>query len=55
MPVSSVFFWLSVAGMPDDIVERHVELLADQVRPAVVDLGLSAGGQKADKHSSARV
>lgn len=42
MPVSSVFFWLSVAGMPDDIVERHLELLADEVRPAVVDLGLSA-------------
>ncbi len=32
-PVEHAYLWASVAGMPDDLVERHVELLATQVRP----------------------
>ena len=32
-PVEHVYLWASVAGMPDDLVERHVELLCTQVRP----------------------
>ena len=32
-PVEHVYLWASVAGMPDDLVERHVHLLATEVRP----------------------
>jgi len=30
-PVEHVYLWASVAGMPDDLVERHVELTCTQV------------------------
>ena len=33
--------WATIAGMPDDIAARHVELLTDVVRPQVTHLGLS--------------
>ena len=32
-PVEHVYLWASVAGMPDDLVERHVELMCTQVAP----------------------
>lgn len=32
-PVEHVYLWASVAGMPDEIVERHVELTCTQVAP----------------------
>lgn len=32
-PVEHVYFWASVAGMPGDLVDRHVELLFTQVAP----------------------
>jgi hypothetical protein len=32
MPVAHAQFWLSIAGMPDDLVDRHVELLAELAR-----------------------
>jgi len=32
-PVEHVYLWASVAGMPDDLVERHVQLLCTEVRP----------------------
>ena len=32
-PVEHVYLWASIAGMPDDLVEQHVELLFTQVRP----------------------
>jgi hypothetical protein len=35
MPVEHVFFWESIAGMPDDLADRHVELLATRLRPAL--------------------
>jgi len=35
MPVRHVFFWESIAGMPDDLADRHVELLAGRLRPAL--------------------
>jgi alkanesulfonate monooxygenase SsuD/methylene tetrahydromethanopterin reductase-like flavin-dependent oxidoreductase (luciferase family) len=35
LPVEHVFFWDSVAGMPDDLADRHVELLATRLRPAL--------------------
>lgn len=41
LPVMDVYFWDSIAGMPDDLVDEHVELLAREVAPAVRDLGLA--------------
>ena len=32
-PVEHVYLWASVAGMPDDLVERHVELTSTKVAP----------------------
>ncbi|MCD9623654.1 LLM class flavin-dependent oxidoreductase [Rhabdothermincola salaria] len=32
-PVEHVYLWASIAAMPDDLVEEHVELLFTQVRP----------------------
>jgi alkanesulfonate monooxygenase SsuD/methylene tetrahydromethanopterin reductase-like flavin-dependent oxidoreductase (luciferase family) len=39
LPVADLHFWLSIAGMPDDLVEAHLDLLARQVRPAVSGAG----------------
>ena len=36
-PVEHVYLWASVAAMPDDLVDRHVELLFTQVAPALAD------------------
>jgi hypothetical protein len=33
LPVRHVYFWASVAGMPDSLAERHVELLCTRVWP----------------------
>ncbi|HEY4826962.1 MAG TPA: LLM class flavin-dependent oxidoreductase [Solirubrobacteraceae bacterium] len=38
LPVTDVFFWDSIAGMPDELVERHIELLASRLVPAVARL-----------------
>jgi hypothetical protein len=35
---TEAFFFASIAGMPDDVVRRHVELLCTAVRPAVIGL-----------------
>ena len=32
LPVEQVYFWASIAGMPDDLVQRHVELVATELR-----------------------
>jgi alkanesulfonate monooxygenase SsuD/methylene tetrahydromethanopterin reductase-like flavin-dependent oxidoreductase (luciferase family) len=32
-PVQHVYLWASVAGMPDELVERHIELVCTEVRP----------------------
>lgn len=37
LPVEEVFCWASVAGMPDDLVDRHLELWLHEVRPAIAD------------------
>lgn len=34
-PVEHAYLWASVAAMPDDLVDRHVELLFTQVAPAL--------------------
>ena len=38
LPVEEVYCWASIAGMDDDLVERHVEALSTTVREAVADL-----------------
>jgi len=39
LPVTDVFFWDSIAGMPDDLVDEHLELLATDVAPRLRGLG----------------
>ncbi len=41
LPVRHAFAWLSVGGMPDDLVERHLALWAGPVRERLI-AGLSA-------------
>ncbi|MHB1808545.1 MAG: LLM class flavin-dependent oxidoreductase [Solirubrobacteraceae bacterium] len=35
LPVTDVFFWIGVAGMADALVDRHLELLARELAPAL--------------------
>jgi alkanesulfonate monooxygenase SsuD/methylene tetrahydromethanopterin reductase-like flavin-dependent oxidoreductase (luciferase family) len=35
LPVEHVYCWASIAGMPDELVTRHAELLASRVAPAL--------------------
>ena len=39
LPVVDVYLWESVAGMPDDLADRHVELVATRLAPALAGLG----------------
>ena len=39
MPLEETFFWTSIVGMPEDLEERHVELVCTELRPLVADLG----------------
>ncbi|MGE4650761.1 MAG: LLM class flavin-dependent oxidoreductase [Myxococcota bacterium] len=36
LPVEDVFLWASIAGMPDTLVERHIELTSGPLRDALV-------------------
>lgn len=38
MPVAEVFLWERIAGMPEEVAERHAELVLDELRPAVSGL-----------------
>ncbi len=38
LPVEHVYCWASIAGMPDDLVARHAELLVTRVAPALRSL-----------------
>jgi hypothetical protein len=35
LPVHHVYLWASIAGMPADLVERNIELVATRVAPAL--------------------
>ncbi len=35
VPLEEVYCWASIAGMPDDLVDRHLELLATRLRPLI--------------------
>jgi alkanesulfonate monooxygenase SsuD/methylene tetrahydromethanopterin reductase-like flavin-dependent oxidoreductase (luciferase family) len=39
LPVHHVYLWASVAGMPDALAHRHIELLCSRVAPALADDG----------------
>jgi alkanesulfonate monooxygenase SsuD/methylene tetrahydromethanopterin reductase-like flavin-dependent oxidoreductase (luciferase family) len=41
LPVSGLFCHNRICGMPDDLSERHVELMATAVKPAIQSLGSS--------------
>jgi alkanesulfonate monooxygenase SsuD/methylene tetrahydromethanopterin reductase-like flavin-dependent oxidoreductase (luciferase family) len=41
-PVVDVFMWDSIAGMPDDLADRHVELVATRLAPALAEAGATA-------------
>lgn len=38
LPVEHLYLWATLAGMPDDLVSRHIELIATRVRPALLGL-----------------
>jgi alkanesulfonate monooxygenase SsuD/methylene tetrahydromethanopterin reductase-like flavin-dependent oxidoreductase (luciferase family) len=38
LPVVDVYFWDSIAGMPDDLADRHVELVASRLAPALAEM-----------------
>jgi alkanesulfonate monooxygenase SsuD/methylene tetrahydromethanopterin reductase-like flavin-dependent oxidoreductase (luciferase family) len=40
LPIEHILIWSSIAGMPDDLVARHIELLSTKVTPALRDVGL---------------
>ena len=42
LPVVDVYFWESIAGMPDDLADRHVELVATRLAPTLARLGVPA-------------
>ena len=42
LPVSDVFLWASIGGMPDELSDRHVELVATRLAPALAGGGLAA-------------
>lgn len=37
-PVQEVFFWTSIAGMPDDLVDEHVELVCRELGPLLTEV-----------------
>ena len=39
LPVTDVMFFDSIAGMPNDLVQEHVELLSTEVAPRLKDVG----------------
>ncbi len=43
LPVQHVYVWASIAGMPDDLADRHLELVCGPVREGLaVEAGASA-------------
>lgn len=42
LPIDHMMFWTSIAGMPDDLTQRHIELLSSEVAPALHGVGIPA-------------
>ena len=45
LPVVDVYLWESIAGMPDDLADRHVELVASRLAPALAGVGATGPGR----------
>ncbi len=41
-PVVDIFLWGTIAGMPDDLADRHTELVATVLAPALADVGVAS-------------
>jgi alkanesulfonate monooxygenase SsuD/methylene tetrahydromethanopterin reductase-like flavin-dependent oxidoreductase (luciferase family) len=39
VPLEEIYFFVSIAGMPEDLEARHVELICTQLRPLLADVG----------------
>ena len=37
LPVETVFFWVSIAGMPEDMVMRHMQTICNDLAPLLAD------------------
>ena len=37
-PIQEVFFWTGIAGMPDDMVDEHVELVCCELAPRLTEV-----------------
>ena len=37
LPIEHLYLWASIGGMPEDLVQRQMELLVDEVQPALAD------------------
>ncbi len=46
-PAVDIFMWASIAGMPDDLTDRHAELVATVLAPALADVGRLPAGTTA--------
>lgn len=44
LPAEHAYLWASVAGMPDEVVERHIELSCGALRDALRDRAEAQGG-----------
>jgi alkanesulfonate monooxygenase SsuD/methylene tetrahydromethanopterin reductase-like flavin-dependent oxidoreductase (luciferase family) len=38
-PIHDIFLWATIAGMPDDLADRHCELVATVLSPAMAEVG----------------
>jgi hypothetical protein len=36
-PIEQLYLWASIGGMPEHLVERQMELLVDELQPAIAD------------------
>jgi alkanesulfonate monooxygenase SsuD/methylene tetrahydromethanopterin reductase-like flavin-dependent oxidoreductase (luciferase family) len=43
LPVEHVYLWESIADMPDDLADRHVELVSSKLAPALASVGHGHG------------
>jgi hypothetical protein len=41
-PIAAILFWASIAGMPSDLADRHVQLDATRIAPALAGSGEAA-------------
>jgi len=46
LPVLEAMFLDSIAGMPEWMVQRHIELLATKVAPAIARIGIDVSGER---------